>query len=180
MPAAGGEPSVSQGVKLFQQGEAALRDHNRDRAFQLFREAAAYLDEMDPVTAQRLQDHLQLLYAPGSHGAVPARSGAPLAGRRGDRPPTSLAPPGGDRRGPRRSQVPALRQGPQGGLGPAGANPQEGEMAGLESYSMCDLLLRRVDRSLADTRQYIAQNGPKIELNDKNNRTHEEMDASKR
>ena len=39
---------------------------------QLFRQAAAYMNELDPVTAQRLQDHLQLLVAPRQAGGAPA------------------------------------------------------------------------------------------------------------
>ena len=57
-------PGTSPGYALFQEGEAALRDHNRDKALQCFRQAAAYTKEMDPATAQRLLDHLQLLSAP--------------------------------------------------------------------------------------------------------------------
>ena len=38
--------------------------HDRDRAYQCFRQAMNYANELDQATAQRLQDHLQLLSSP--------------------------------------------------------------------------------------------------------------------
>ena len=78
-PAAAGAPGTSPGYALFQQGEAALRAHDRDRAYQSFRQAVAYLNELDAATGQRLLDHLQLLSAPNSRpaqAAVGARASA--------------------------------------------------------------------------------------------------------
>ncbi len=48
-------------MDLFLQGEAALKAHDKDRAYQFFRQAAAHMNELNPAVAQRLQDHLQLL-----------------------------------------------------------------------------------------------------------------------
>jgi len=61
-----GQPRETVGMALFRQGEEALRAHDVERAYQFFQQAARYQDELDPMTAQRLQDHLQLLSAPGA------------------------------------------------------------------------------------------------------------------
>ena len=62
--ASGRETPPGSALSLFQQGEAALKAHDRDRAYQLFVQAALRKNELDPAVAQRLQDHLQLLSSP--------------------------------------------------------------------------------------------------------------------
>ena len=49
------EPPSAQspGMALFLQGEAALKAHDAARAYELFRQAANYPNDLDPVTAQR-------------------------------------------------------------------------------------------------------------------------------
>ena len=79
-------PAVGIGatpLSLFQAGEQALRDRDTaDRHCKLFRQAYTLRDQLDPRTAQRLQDHLQLLSAsPGVRQA-----GAQDAARRARRP----------------------------------------------------------------------------------------------
>ena len=56
----------SEGLELIKQGEQALRDHNIETALDLFRQAHAFRNELDPVSAQRLQDHLQMLSVPSA------------------------------------------------------------------------------------------------------------------
>src|SRR5208337_4165818 len=73
-PSGGGDVArQSPGYALFQQGEAALKARDRDRALQLFQQASAYSNDLDPVTAARLQDHLSLLSVPrGAPSGQPA------------------------------------------------------------------------------------------------------------
>lgn len=53
-------------------GEQALRDRKPELALQLFRQSYALRNQLNPQTAQRLQDHLQLLSAsPGGRQAPP-------------------------------------------------------------------------------------------------------------
>jgi hypothetical protein len=52
---------LGPGEILIQQGETALKAHDADRAHELFQKAAAYMNELNPQTAQRLQEHLQSL-----------------------------------------------------------------------------------------------------------------------
>ena len=63
-----GEQSTA--AQLIEAGETALRDRDLPQARKLFREAYAQRDTLDAATAQRLQDHLQLLAAP--EGSRPA------------------------------------------------------------------------------------------------------------
>ena len=59
-------------LTLFKSGEQSLRDRNAEQALQFFRQAYALRDQLDPQTAQRLQDHLQLLSAsPGMRQSAP-------------------------------------------------------------------------------------------------------------
>ena len=55
-----------EGYELIKQGEQALRDRNVEKAFELFQAANGFRTELDPVTAQRLQDHLQMLSLPSA------------------------------------------------------------------------------------------------------------------
>ncbi|HEV3341582.1 MAG TPA: hypothetical protein VG125_14545, partial [Pirellulales bacterium] len=60
---AGAQDTVdtASGLDLYQRGEQALRDHDREAALGWFRQAILHRDELDPATQQRLQDHLQFL-----------------------------------------------------------------------------------------------------------------------
>ena len=70
--AAGQLPGTSEALNLFQMGEQALRDRKPELALQLFRQSYALRNQLNPQTAQRLQDHLQLLSAsPGGRQAPP-------------------------------------------------------------------------------------------------------------
>ena len=71
LPTEPAEPAAQTGdaLALFQAGEQALKDRDTPQALQLFRRAYALRDQLDAPTAQRLQDHLQLLSASaGGHG----------------------------------------------------------------------------------------------------------------
>jgi general secretion pathway protein D len=67
-------PGGNEAENLFQSGEQALRDRKPDQALQLFRQAYALRDQLDPHTAQRLQDHLQLLSASPSRRQAPPKT----------------------------------------------------------------------------------------------------------
>ncbi len=56
--------SASEALQLYGLGEQALRNRDTQRAVEYFRRAFQLRDQLDPTTAQRLQDHLQLLSAP--------------------------------------------------------------------------------------------------------------------
>ena len=70
---AGQVPASSEALNLFQMGEQALRDRKPEVALQLFRQAYALRNQLNPQTAQRLQDHLQLLSASPSGRQAPPK-----------------------------------------------------------------------------------------------------------
>ncbi len=80
-PAGGGGDAATQsrGYSLFQEGVAALKARERDRALQLFRQAAAYANDLDPNTAARLQDYLSLLSVPRGGPPRGGSSGQPIS-----------------------------------------------------------------------------------------------------
>ena len=143
------------------------------------------MNEMDPMTAQRLQDHLQLLSAPRTV-AGPGQPGlsrrSRLAGRRGGGPPA----------GPAAAQVTTelahqqanartdAREGPQGGAGRRLEQARKKvESAGLEPGDR-DALLRRVDRAITEIRQFVEQNRPRIELAEKNDHVRQDIDREQK
>ena len=158
------------GMALFEQGEAALKAHDATRAYELFRQAAAHINELDPVTAQRLQDHLQLL-------SVPSRTKPLQAPQAGQAP--SLADEAAARQqvlarqvaaelAHKESNARAMREtDPKGALAMLEEARKKVEASGLDS-STRDQLLRRVDRAIGETKQFIEQNRPQIELAEKN------------
>ena len=171
-PGAGME-RLSPGMALFNQGEAALRAHDTVRAYEFFRQAAQYPNDLDPVTAQRLQDHLQLLSAPAA--------GAPRAGRA----PTMVDEAAARQQAllrqvaaelaHRESNARAIRDAdPVGALQMLQEARKMVEASGLESTTRAQLL-RRVDRAIDETQQVIVKNRPQIELDEKNKRITQEV-----
>ncbi|MGA2059933.1 MAG: hypothetical protein ABSG67_05585 [Thermoguttaceae bacterium] len=178
--AAGREAPPGSALSLFQQGEAALRAHDRDRAYQLFVQAAARKNELDPAVAQRLQDHLQMLSSPAQHGA--AQSGGQLP---------SLLDETAARQQVLARQVAAdlahleanaraMREtDPKGALSSLEEGRKKVEQAGLEPGAR-DQLLRRADRAIGETKQYIDENQPRLDLAEKNNNTRQDIERDMR
>ena len=175
-PGSANEQTTSPGYSLFQQGEAALKAHDRDQAYQLFRQAAAYMNELDPMTAQRLQDHLQLLSIPRSQAGHPMQPGQP--GSPADEAAArqqALLRQVATELAHQETQAKAMREkDPKGSLALLEQERRKVESAGLDPASR-DQLLKRVDRALADTHHYIDDNRPKIELAEKNDKVRSEI-----
>ncbi|MGA2257509.1 MAG: hypothetical protein ABSG53_22850, partial [Thermoguttaceae bacterium] len=172
----GGDAGQSPGYSLFQQGEAALKARDRDRALQLFQQASAYSKDLDPVTASRLQDHLSLLSVP--------RSGPPRTGPAGQ-PPSPVDEAVAAQQAllkqvyadvnHREAEANQMREkDPKAALAMLQETRKKVESAGIEPAPR-DQFLRRLDRSIADTQHYIEQNRSRIELNQKNDTTRQEI-----
>jgi general secretion pathway protein D len=164
-PAGGGNAArQSPGYSLFQQGEAALKARDRDRALQLFQQASAYSNDLDPLTAARLQDHLSLLSVPRNGPSSQPTSpldeaaAAQLA---------LLRQEFADVNHREADAKQMLDKDPKTALAMLQETRKKVEAAGLESAAR-DQLLRRLDRSIADTQHYIEQNRSRIELMEKN------------
>ena len=161
-------------MSLFQQGETALKAHDKERANQFFRQAASRMNELDPTTAQRLQDHLQMLSAP-SRNTIQAGGQSPTmldetAARQqvlARQVAADLAHLEANSRATRESD-------PKSALSLLEEARKKVEAAGLEPAAR-EQLLRRVDRAITETKQYIDENRPRLELTEKNNRTRQDI-----
>lgn len=158
----------SRGMMLVRQAEDALRRGDQVTAMQLFRQSAAYFNEMDPATVQRVQDILQQDAArnvapqlPGSnYTTLDVAAQQQIAARQ-------LASDVAQRE----SRALSLRE----------TNPQQGLQMLQDARRMVegssvdpatrDQLLRRLDRQIADFQQYIEQNRPRLEREQKNQET---------
>jgi general secretion pathway protein D len=164
-------PGEGPGFALFQQGEEALRARDVPRAAQLFRQAAGYKDEFDPLTWQRLQDHLQLLSPSGPGVAGPGNPGQDaaarqqLAARQVAAELARLEAESGRlmESDPRRAREVLVTAG------------QMVENSGVEP-AIREQLLRRVQRSMTQADQYITNNQGRIELLDQNREVKGQID----
>ena len=173
-PVSATEPATSQAQSLFQQGETALKAHDRDRAYDLFRQAAARMNELDPVTAQRLQDHLQLLSAPRNQPGQAPQAGSPVDEATAKQ--QALIRKIVSDTGHIEANARAMREkDPKAALAMLEQHRKQVEGAGLEPGAR-DQMLRRIDRSLAELRGYIEQNRPLIDMTEKNNQTRQDLD----
>jgi general secretion pathway protein D len=165
------------GYDLFQQGVAALKARERDRALQLFQQASAYSNDLDPATASRLQDYLSLLSVPRGAAQRGGPSGQPAA-------PVDEATVA---RQALLAQVFAdvghceadanrmLEKDPKMALTMLQEMRKKVESAGLETGNR-DQLLKRLDRAIAEKQHYIEQNHARIELDAANNSVRSGID----
>jgi len=166
-------PGPSIGEALFQQGEAALTAHDTAKAMEYFRQAAKYNDQLDPITAQRLQDHLQMLSVPHGGSPAPSMLDEAAAAQRNlyQQVAVDVAY--------QESQAKALREtDPKGALALLEQTRQKVENAGLEPATR-DRLLARLDRSLAETQKYIEENRARIDLDERNQRTRQQIERER-
>jgi general secretion pathway protein D len=166
----------SPGYALFHQGEAALKVRDRDKALQLFRQASAYSSQLDPVTAERLQDHLSLLSAPrnlNQHPGTAGQPGAPLDAAAAAQ--QSLVSQVFSDMTRRESEAKAMREkDPKGALALLQETRKKVETSGVEP-NIRDRWLRQIDRSIDETQQFITANRSRIELDEKNNNVRGEL-----
>jgi general secretion pathway protein D len=168
----------SQGLMLFQQGEAALRANDPTRAYQFFTQAHARINELDPVTAQRLQDHLQLLTAPRTRPAQPGQGGT-LADQAATQQQLLLRQVAAQLAHSEANARAVRMTDPKRALSMLEEARKRVETASLDATSR-DQLLRNVDRAITETKQVIDQNRPQIELADKNNRVRQEIEREQK
>ena len=167
----------SRGMQLFQQGEAALRAHDTQGARSFFQQAAAFSHELDPMTQQKLQDMLQLLAVsrPASQGAGnqpsiidDAAAKAALLARQVS---VDIAQ--------QTREAERLRQSdPNAAIKLLEETKARVEAAGLEPASR-DRLVRQIDRALVDTANYIEENKPRIELDQRNRAVLEQIEQER-
>ncbi len=173
-----GEMESAQAVSamsLYQQGEAALRAHDAKAALALFRQAYARAGELDPITARRLQDHLQLLSATTAASARPPAGQPPIVDEVANKQQL-LARQLSAEVGHQERTAEKLRESdPKGAVAALEQARAKVESAGLDQASK-ELLVRRIDRQLAQTRKYIQDNQSKIGLDEQNRKTKQGVD----
>ena len=131
----------------------------------------AHVNELDPVTAQRLQDHLQLLAAPNLRPNPAARGPIDEAVARQQALAKQVATELERQAAAARS---ILAKDPKNALALLQQERKNIEMAGLEPQYR-DILLRNCDRNIAYAQEYIAKVGPSLELKEQNNAVREDM-----
>jgi general secretion pathway protein D len=161
-------------MALYQQGEAALRAHDAKAALALFRQAYARAAELDPITARQLQDRLQLLSANAGPPRPPA--GQPPMVDEVANKQQLLARQLSAEIGHQERTAEKLREtDPKGAIAALEQARAKVESAGLDQASK-ELLLRRIERQLAQTRKYIQDNQSKISLDEQNRKTKQGID----
>jgi general secretion pathway protein D len=178
MPA-GGTPQ-SPGMALFLQGEAALRAHDATRAYEFYRQAANYPNDLDAATAQRLQERLQLLANPSRHGPTTPAGTTPsmvdqAAGQR-NAAFRQLATELANRKSGARAM---LATNPRGALTVLEEGRRKIETSDLDAATR-DRFLRDMDRSIAEARAAINENRPQLDQIDKNDHIRQEVARSQR
>ena len=167
------------GMALFEQGETALKAHDGTRAYELFRQAAAYMNELDPITAQRLQDHLQMLSAPSRTKSQQGSPGSALADETAARQQALVRQVAAEL-AHAESNARAVRESdPKAALAQLEEARKKVETSSLDSAAR-DQLLRSVDRAIGETKQLVERNRPQIELTEKNNRIRQEVEREQR
>jgi general secretion pathway protein D len=174
VPAPANDAGGATAKSLFDQGEAALKAHDKNRAYEFFRQAGTHINELDPPTAGRLQSYLQMLAAPAPN--APGGQGPTMlddaAGRQ-----QMLARQIGAELAHQAANARAMTPtNPQGAIEMLETAKKKVENSGLEPQTR-DALIRRVDRAIAETKQYFDQNRPQIERAAKNDRIRQEVAA---
>ncbi len=166
-------PAPNAALSLFLQGEAALKNHDTDQAYLLFQRASEQQGQLDPITARRLQDYLQLLSVPSGkeQQTRPVRSVADEAAVKQRALTAQLLADVAHTEAKARAE---LGNNPNAAVTMLEEIRTKIEAAGLEPVAR-GRLLARTDRALGDMRRYIEQHRPLIELEEKNVRIKEEI-----
>lgn len=177
MPANAGPGGENVGMQLFEQGEAALRARDTATAMKLFREAVVYRDQLDPITAQRLQDHIQLI-AMTTPAPVPHSPGSSMAEETAAKQQLLLKQVQAEVIQEESAAKAMVASDAKRAVAMIEQLRQKVEAAGLEQTAR-DQLLRRIDRTLGEMRQFVADNRPRIELEEKNQKIRAEVSKDK-
>lgn len=169
--------AAEDALQLLRGGENALRQGDRTKALEMFRAAHGRRNELDVLSQQQLQDHLQMLSA-GSISAAPRNDRGSLlnsasAGQ------AVLARQLSAEIGKRQSEAARLRK-----TDPHGALKMLQEASQLVAKSDLDAgmktqLTRRVDLSVAETERFIRDNGADIELEQANQAVLADIDRQR-
>ncbi|MCC7085345.1 MAG: general secretion pathway protein GspD [Pirellulales bacterium] len=163
------EAGTGEGLKWFRKGTEAMSQGQADQALQAFRRAYAFQAELDPVTRKRLQDFLQNLGSPVDAAPAPAPAAGPV-------PPAVENPTVGA--ATRKLSAEVYKQQmqardmrekqPKQALELLERTKETVASASDVDQSSREQLIRRLEMSIAELRQYMTQNVSQIELDEQN------------
>lgn len=169
----------SEGFRLITAGEEALRNRKMDDALRYFRQAYKHRNELDPISRQRLQGHLQMLSVGPAELPSPIGSGSSFIDAASDREKVAIRQLSAD---VTKKQMDARRlreREPGQAIKLLKEACREIESATVSEAAKSQLL-RRVDLSLGETETYIEQNRAQLEMDAKNKEVLEEIDRGRR
>ncbi len=174
VPARADEPE-SDAMRLVLDAQDALRAGDRQAAYELLRQASRRRDELDPATWQRVQDQLTMLAqqigGQGRHESLLDEAAARQQ---------ELARKVSAELARRESEARNISEfNPERALEILEEARAAVERAGLDSASR-DVLLRRVDRSISELRQYIENNRPRLDLAARNRSVEQELERERK
>ena len=163
----GGNAS-SPAMDLFNRGEAALKAGDTAGAMEYYRQASQLRSQLDPMTAQRLQEKIQMLTTPGS--TVPPTTEAvpsPMAQEAVAKQQLLARQVNSDVDHQIRRAMQLRESDPGTALRLLEQARSRVEAAGLELAART-AILRRVDRQIVGLKQYIQDNAAQLALSDRN------------
>jgi general secretion pathway protein D len=166
---------------LMEDGEKALKSGNREEALKLFRAAYGKREELDLVSQQRLQGHLQMLSGPSPSGEVKANQQHEgeqlLEAASGDR--AVLARQMSADIGKKQSEAAKLRaQDPNKSLAVLRDARHAVETSQLDE-NLKNQLMRRLDLSMSDTEKYIKEHKAELDLDAANQAVLDDLDRER-
>lgn len=174
-------PGTSAGMEFYEAGRQALENHDLAAAKEAFQQAWRFEAEFEPEVRQRLQDHLQMLAAPGGAEEAAASDGTEVAGDRWDQE----EPAAGASEAVRQLISEVAKEQAESRLmkesDPSGAwdrlQKLKATVEGAEvEPEVKTPLLARVQREIADMELYIAQNRSRLENDARNKSILEEVE----
>lgn len=170
-------PPSESPLELMKQGEAALRNGDRNRALSLFQTAHQYQDQLDPLSQEKLQDHLQMLSSSAQTPTPPAADGSLLDSASLGQ--SVVARQLSSEVGKHQSEASKLRTSdPKRALEILRQASQQVASSELDE-NMKTQLARRIELSLAETERYIRDNQATIELDEANREILEDIDRQR-
>ncbi len=171
------EADDSPAKQLVLQGEEALRQRDMPKATDYFRQAYELRDQLEPATAQRLQDHLQLLSAPRRE-QVPAKQPESLIENEAAKQQVAAKQLLAEVAQKQMMAQKHQEKDPKRAMEALKEARATIEAANVDAQVRAQLL-RRLDRSTADLDKYIEVHRAQIELDDANKDVLKDIDRRK-
>lgn len=178
LPADGAQPlPTTQAAQMLEAGEQALRGGDREAALQSFRSAFENRAQLDVLSQQRLQGHLQMLAPAGGKESLPAPEGELLDSAAAGQ--SIVARQLSVDIAKRQSEAAKIReQDPNRSLKMLGDAKTVVEQSELND-DLKNQLLSRLNLSVAETEKYIKDHKSELELDAANQEILDEIDRER-